>query len=472
MLFNSFIFLILLLVTFCIYYIPRLKKCQILILILASLVFYSYDQFEFVLLLLLSAGINIVTSYYIVYGNVHRKKGLALTGVIVNLFLLAFFKYSPLISLTFLNPADSVGRFLLHIPLPIGISFFTFEGISLLIDVWKEKYCKGKDIVPVSLVKHAQHTLFFISFFPHLIAGPILKAHDYYPQMGNKYFRDIDWLSAFKSLVTGYFLKMVVADNLKDLTRLMDEPYYLASGTLFAMMIGFSVQIFADFAGYSLIAIGLAKLFGYNFQQNFNFPYISTSFKEFWKRWHISLSTFLMEYLYFPLGGSRKGKKRTYFNLILTMTLGGLWHGADWTFALWGLMHGLALAIERFIMNNVKYTINYNKFGLFCKRVFVFLFVTAVWVPFHLTWDKTKAFVYYFGQKLTQALSVMDIHIIVFVLIYSLPVVIYHAIYLCQQNNNLCWYYVKKTEYVFYAVMIFLIFTNSGTSGSFIYFQF
>jgi alginate O-acetyltransferase complex protein AlgI len=403
-----------------------------------------------------------------VYGNVKRKKALALTGVIVNLCALAFFKYSPLISKTFLDPSDSIGNFLLHIPLPIGISFFTFEGISLLMDVWKEKYVDNKQIVPKSLAKHAQHTLFFISFFPHLIAGPILKAHEFFPQIKEKYFRDIQWEAAFKNLVTGYFLKMVIADNLKDFTHLMAEPYYLSSITLFILVLGYSFQIFADFAGYSLIAIGLAKLFVYNFNINFNFPYISTSFKEFWKRWHISLSTFLMEYLYFSLGGNRKGKVRTYFNLLLTMTLGGLWHGAAWTYALWGFTHGAALAIERYINDNT--TLKLNRLGTIIKGIFVFLFVSAAWILFRLTPDGVKLFVYYAWENLTKSLSVLDIHLITFTLMYSLPVILYHAIYLYKDKKY--WPQIKRTEYIFYAVMLFLIITNSGTSGSFIYFQF
>ncbi len=468
MLFNSYIFILLLVITFGLYYIPKLGRFQVLILIIASLVFYSYDQLEFVLLLLFSAGVNILTSYYVVYGNVKRKKALALTGVVVNLCALAFFKYSPLISKTFLDPSDSIGNFLLHIPLPIGISFFTFEGISLLMDVWKEKYVDNKQIVPKSLAKHAQHTLFFISFFPHLIAGPILKAHEFFPQIKEKYFRDIQWEAAFKNLVTGYFLKMVIADNLKDFTHLMAEPYYFSSITLFILVLGYSFQIFADFAGYSLIAIGLAKLFVYNFNINFNFPYISTSFKEFWKRWHISLSTFLMEYLYFSLGGNRKGKVRTYFNLLLTMTLGGLWHGAAWTYALWGFTHGAALAIERYINDNT--TLKLNRLGTIIKGIFVFLFVSAAWILFRLTPDGVKLFVYYAWENLTKSLSVLDIHLITFTLMYSLPVILYHAIYLYKDKKY--WPQIKRTEYIFYAVMLFLIITNSGTSGSFIYFQF
>jgi alginate O-acetyltransferase complex protein AlgI len=468
MLFNSYIFIVLSTITFGLYYIPGLRRYQILILIIASLIFYSYDQIEFVLLLLGSAGINILTSYYVVYGNIKRKKALALTGVIANLCILAFFKYSPLISKTFLDPADSIGNFLLHIPLPIGISFFTFEGISLLMDVWKEKYVDDKQIVPKSLVRHAQHTLFFISFFPHLIAGPILKAHEFFPQMKQKYFKDIQWEAAFKNLTTGYFLKMVVADNLKDFTHLMGEPYYFSSITLFVLVLGYSFQIFADFAGYSLIAIGLAKLFVYNFNINFNFPYIATSFREFWKRWHISLSTFLMEYLYFSLGGNRKGKTRTYFNLLLTMTLGGLWHGAAWTYALWGFTHGAALAVERYITDGT--SLKHNRFTLILKGIFVFLFVSGAWILFRLTPDGVKLFVYYSWENLTKSFTVLDIHLIVFTLIYSLPVIVYHLLYLYKDKKY--WPQIKRAEYFFYAVMLFLIITNSGTSGSFIYFQF
>lgn len=276
MLFNSPIFVALLVATFLIYYLPFLKKQQVLILIISSLLFYSYDKLEFVILLLASAGINIFTSYFVVYGKAAHKKTLAVSGLVLNLVILIFFKYSPLISTSLFNPNSSIGEYLLYIPLPIGISFFTFEGISLVMDVWKEKYAKGEEIVSKSLYKHSQHTLFFISFFPHLIAGPILKAHDFYPQISQKYLKDINWQAAFKTLTVGFFLKMVVADNLKDFTSDIVFPVYTyrSTMTLLSFLFGYTCQIFADFAGYSLIAIGLAKLFGYEFNQNFNFPYI------------------------------------------------------------------------------------------------------------------------------------------------------------------------------------------------------
>lgn len=468
MLFNSFIFLALLAITFGIYYIPKIKKYQLAILIISSLAFYSYDKFAFVFLLLFSAAINIVSSYCIVYGNVKHKKTLALSGVVLNITVLAFFKYSGLISGLFLDPEGSIGNFMLHIPLPIGISFFTFEGISLVIDVWKEKYIDNKQIVPESFSRHAQRTLFFISFFPHLIAGPILKAHDFYPQIKEKYFKDIQWEAAFKALIIGYFLKMVVADNLKDFTFLIEYPFFEAGSTLtiLSLVLGYSCQIFADFAGYSLIAIGLAKLFGYNFQENFNFPYISTSFKDFWKRWHISLSTFLMEYLYFPLGGNRKGKARTYFNLLLTMTLGGLWHGAAWSYALWGFAHGSALAIERLISENTN--LKHNKVTLVLKGIFVFLFISFAWLLFKMP-DINHVFAFFktlvYNRNMNNSLALIS-----YTLVYSSPVILYYMIYLTKGSRF--WSLFKKTEYIFYATMLFLILVNSGTSGSFIYFQF
>ncbi|HEY4800384.1 MAG TPA: MBOAT family O-acyltransferase, partial [Bacteroidia bacterium] len=296
--------------------------------------------------MIFSPAVNIITSYYITYGTRFNKKAIAIIGVASELAVLVFFKYSPLFAKTFFNETSSIGQFLIMIPLPIGISFFTFEGISLVVDVFTEKYFDRKKYVSVSLMEHAKNIYCFISFFPHLIAGPIVKAHDFLPQIKSKLFKDIDWHSSFKTLCTGYFMKMVVADNLKNFTFWIAFPYFKGYSTisLLVMLVGYSFQIFADFAGYSLIAIGLAKLFGYNLMQNFNFPYISTSFSEFWKRWHISLSSYLKEYLYIPLGGNKKGTGRTYLNLIVTMFLGGLWHGAAWSYAIWGLWHGCALA--------------------------------------------------------------------------------------------------------------------------------
>jgi alginate O-acetyltransferase complex protein AlgI len=468
MLFNSLAFIILLIITFVLYYSPKVSKHQLSILILSSLFFYAYQEPWLLLLLLLSAGINITTSYYIVHKKAENKRTLATLGVSLNLLILAFFKYSPLVSSTFFSKDSSIATFLFNVPLPIGISFYTFEGISLLVDVYRNKGLDYKEVISKSFIEYAKSILFFIAFFPHLIAGPILIANDFLPQIKPKLFKDINWNKAFKAIIIGYFLKMVVADNLKDFTFYIEFPYFQGYGTftLITMLLGYSCQIFADFAGYSLIAIGLAELFGYQLAQNFNFPYISTSFKEFWKRWHISLSKFLMEYLYFSLGGNKKGKVRTYINLMATMTLGGLWHGAAWSYAIWGAFHGSALAIERFISDHIK--LQPSTLVLILKRIIVFSFITFAWLLFKLP-NFNDVIAYIEAICINTAIE-YDINICTYIMIYASPVFFYHFIYLYQKNKAIL--FILKYDYILYGFLLFLIITNSGASGDFIYFQF
>lgn len=467
MLFNSFVFAGLLSITFFLYNLPFLSRYQMVLLIVSSLFFYSYHQPVLVALLLLSVVINILASYFVVYGKPERRRLNAILGVGLNLAVLSFFKYSPLFAKTFFNPTSSAGEFLLTIPLPIGISFFTFQGISLVIDVFREKHVVAAEVVPLSFIKHSKRIMLFISFFPQLISGPIVKAHEFIPQYATKMIRDIDWEYCFRNLVIGYFLKMVVADNLKDFTFWMTYPFFESHATLplLMMLVGYSCQIFADFAGYSLIAIGLAGLFGYKFYANFNFPYISTSIKEFWKRWHISLSTFLMEYLYIPLGGNRKGKVRTYINLMVTMLLGGLWHGAGWSYMVWGGVHGLALSVERFFQDRVK--IKGNLFVRFLKGLGVLSFVTMTWLLFKL--PEFQHVIKYL-KAIFSNFGIGRIDIVFYIFIYSIPVIIYHALYLLKTRE--VYVRLKRVDFALYGMMLFMIITNSGTQGAFIYFQF
>jgi alginate O-acetyltransferase complex protein AlgI len=454
-----------------VYYTSWAKKYQVGILVLASLFFYAYANPWYLLLLLSSATINICCSYKVVYAEKpSSQKKWATGGVVLNLLILSFFKYSKLFAVTFLKENSEIGTFLLNIPLAIGISFFTFEGISLLVDVYKQK--KKNDfisIVPSSLTEHSKNVLLFITFFPHLIAGPILKAHDFIPQISKKYFKDINWQYCFKHLVLGYFLKMVIADNLKDQTFWITFPYFegQSSFTLGILLLGYSAQIFADFAGYSLIALGLAGLFGYKLEENFNFPYIAQSFSEFWRRWHISLSTFLKEYLYIPMGGNRKGNFRTYLNLMITMFLGGLWHGAAWSYAVWGSFHGIALAIERFF----KQFITLPKWWVikFFRTIIVFLFVSLAWLLFKL--PQFSDVIKYVGAFFNNTTMYNDYKIITITLIYSFPILIFHLLYLLKNTVLYNWGF-KKIEFIWYAALLFLIIVNSGNSGSFIYFQF
>ncbi|WP_211327090.1 MBOAT family O-acyltransferase [Chitinophaga flava] len=443
-------------------------KLQVSILIISSLLFYAYGQPALLLLLLCSASINIMMSYMTVYGSVNHRKLYVTLGVVLNLAILAYFKYGSLLAHTFMDTSKGLGHYLIMTPLPIGISFYTFEGISLLLDVYSNRHA---DVLTIdkSIGKHVTKTLFFISFFPHLIAGPILKAYEFYPQIKEKSIKTIDWDYVFRKLTAGYFFKMVIADNLSNFTFWMTAPYFqtLSSITLIVMLLGYSIQIFADFAGYSMIALGLAKLFGYDLLENFNFPYISTSFSEFWRRWHISLSTFLKEYLYIPLGGNRKGHVRTYFNLTITMVLGGLWHGAGWSYAVWGAFHGLALAIERLINQTFRIKIE-SRIGIILKGCMVFSFVTLAWLLFRLPFHDVVDYLKAIGTNVHVPNNRL---ILVCIIIYSMPVVLYHIHYLMPADWRLN-STVNRYKYLANAIMLFLIAVNSGPSGSFIYFQF
>jgi len=470
MLFNSVPFLILLCTTFGLFYLPALRRFQTPVLIVSSFVFYAYENPWLLALLCGSIAVNTLLSYAIVLRGLARRAVLVAAAILFNVLVLAFFKYSGFIysSLFGGGKESSLGHFLVSIPLPIGISFYTFESISLIVDIIRHPDGRP-DFVRKSLLPHLANTALFVSFFPHLISGPILKAHDFYPQIVPKRFRDIPWDAAFGEIVTGYFLKMVVADNLKDFTLWMEYPHFQSqpSGHLLALMGGFSCQIFADFAGYSLIALGVARLFGYKLVNNFNYPYISASLAEFWQRWHISLSQWLREYLYFPLGGNRKGPVRTYFNLFVVMAIGGLWHGAAFSYVVWGVFHGFGLAVERFVGDLTKdRPVNpwVRPLKIFC----VFLFVTAAWPLFKF--PQFSHLLGFYGALFSNTHLPSKPAFLQAVAFFCFPVVAYHAWHLFRPTH---WSAaVEQWRPAAVAAMLFAILHNSGSAGRFLYFQF
>lgn len=475
MLFTSSIFFVFLAVTFLVYYLPWSGGWQLRWLVLASLFFYSYDFPALVLLLLLVACIDVVVSRKVV-GAGHAKAWAA-SGVVFNLAVLAFFKYNHLLLATFPSLGEVASdpvHLLLLLPLPIGISFYTFHGISLLVDSFRESPARDDVSSARSFAEHAQKTLLYVSFFPQLIAGPIVKAHQFYPQIERKYLRNVDWDGAVEALIVGYFLKVVVADNLTQQTFWLVYPYFLGASTwdLLGLLFGYSMQIFSDFAGYSLIAIGIAKLFGYNLPTNFYFPYVSETFSEFWQRWHISLSSWLRDYLYFPLGGNRKGKFRTYLNLMIVMGLGGLWHGAAWSYGIWGLWHGAALAIERMFSAYRFYTKQTRTFRIL-RGLLVFAVVTTGWLLFRLP-NFTHVIAYV--QTVSRNLHVQtNLMLGLVILLYSLPVIAYHANYLAgryARERNQIHILDGRIRHVLLGLLLVAIFLNPGPSTAFIYFQF
>ena len=463
------VFLLFFLATFFLYYLLRSGRSQVGLLIVASLFFYAWESPPLLLVFLTSWLITSLSSYgVLVAGNARRAKLFATVGVVSNLALLGFFKYKFLFLDGFSDlarqPPTSLGDWLILAPLPIGISFYTFHGISLLVDVYRGNKAFSAT-TERGIAKHLADTLLYLVFFPQLIAGPIIKAKDFYPQVSRKRFTEIEFEACFRILVLGYFLKSVIADNLGEQTFWISYPYFQwrSSGDLLIMLYGYSAQIFADFAGYSLIAIGLAKLLGYRLPDNFNFPYLASSVSDFWRRWHISLSSWLRDYLYIPLGGSQNGVFRTYLNLVIVMFLGGLWHGAAWSFAVWGLWHGLGLVLERPWLGSG--FMQSTRWPALVIRIFVvFNFVTLGWLFFKLQ-NFSEAWLY-LTTLLHSDVSGVTKPVAFFIAVYGSCVAAYHASSLLGKRIP------RLARDLACGAMLFLIVTNAGPSRPFIYFQF
>lgn len=467
------VFLLFFIVTFLVYYLPyNSARLQLGILVVASLFFYAWQSTPLLAVFLSSWLVTSLSSYGVLVSiRDSHAKFFATIGVIVNLGLLGFFKYKYLVIHdlpSFHQQPETISEWLILAPLPIGISFYTFHGISLLVDVYRRNTSislETQHSYMSSLSKHLTDTLLYLVFFPQLIAGPIIKAKDFYPQVGLKKIQDIDFSRCFRILILGYFLKSVIADNLSEQTFWISYPYFQwkSSIDLLVLLYGYSAQIFADFAGYSLIAIGLAKLLGYKLPDNFNFPYLSSSISEFWRRWHISLSSWLRDYLYIPLGGNKNGVARTYVNLIIVMLMGGLWHGAAWSFAAWGLWHGIGLAIER-PCNNSWFMTNTNLMTKVIRIFLVFNFVSLGWLFFKL--QDFKQALSYLGTMFKSDANGISLGVLFFIGIYSSAVFIYHLLSIYKSKIS------PLLIDAIYGVMLFLILTSSGPSVPFIYFQF
>jgi D-alanyl-lipoteichoic acid acyltransferase DltB (MBOAT superfamily) len=317
----------------------RYQRAWRIWILLASYVFYAWWDWRFIFLLFASTIVNHVLAVAIHRSRaVGARKSFLALAIAFDLGLLGYFKYTNF----FLSTADNVAgtSWIANVVLPVGISFYTFMAISYVVDTYRG------ELVPASFARFAV----FQAFFPHLVAGPIVRASELLPQLeAERDPRKVDVSRAFFLIVSGLFLKVVIANHLA--TSIVDDvfaaPNKHSSLEVLLAVYGYAVQIFADFCGYTNIAIGIALLLGFEFPQNFASPYTAVSLQDFWRRWHMTLSRWLRDYLYIPLGGNRKGRLLTYRNLMLTMLLGGLWHGAAWTFVVWGGIHGVGLSIER-----------------------------------------------------------------------------------------------------------------------------
>ncbi len=408
--FNSLAFLIFLPLVVGLYYLlPHRYRW---ILLLASYFFYGYWKIEYLSLMIISTLLDyFVSNALYKYESPTLRKGLLWISCAGNLGMLFLFKYLGL----FVDPIDLTtynmnldinswmkqGAHFLFFALPVGISFYTFQTMSYTIDVYYRKSVPAKSLGKFAL---------FVSFFPQLVAGPIERFNHLMPQLtANHSWKYENFSQSFRLLLYGFFIKMCIADQVAPLVN----EIYASPQTYNRLNIGlglllFGVQIYADFSGYSLIAIGAAKMLGIQLMDNFRTPYLSSSIHEFWQRWHISLSTWFRDYLYIPLGGNRKGKARWILNIMLVFSLSGFWHGASWTFMIWGGIHGLTYLLEF----GIKRTKIWSLIPSFLKKglgiLLTFAIVHVAWVFFRAgsLEQVTIIFTNLFQQHGTQSLEI------------------------------------------------------------------
>ena len=473
MLFNSFEFLIFLPTVFILYWFVFNKavKFQNLLILLVSYFFYGWFDWRFVGLLVLSTVIDYTFGFLVANGSPGKKKLYLWLSVANNLIILIFFKYYNFFTLEVTNGLNLIGLhfspYLIKVVLPLGISFYTFHGMSYVIDIYRGNFKPIKSFVDYAV---------FVCFFPLLVAGPIERASHLIPQIVvPRSFKYQQAVQGLRLMLWGFFKKVVIADSLAPIVDNIFGNYHAMSGsTLFLGAIYFSFQIYGDFSGYSDIAIGTAKLFGFELLSNFKFPYFSRNIAEFWRRWHVSLSSWFRDYLYFPLGGSRVGIAKAIRNTFIIFLVSGFWHGANWTFIAWGGIHALLFIPLLIASKNRQFTkevVAHNQmlpgFYEFLQILVTFLLVTLAWIFFRsptisFAVDYIKHIPFHFFQ-MPQLRS--------FLFIYILPFIIIDWFF--RKDERVLHFPKNKIlRYSAYCLMFFIIVYYSNDNSSFIYFQF
>ncbi len=472
MVFNSIEFLIFAIIFFILWPIFNQKnKLRWTYLTVMSFIFYGWWDWRFIFLIIGSGLIDYFSGLGIKKYN-HRKKLFLIFSLIGNLGSLSVFKYTGFFA-TVIDDLLSISGIQTHLMervpefaliLPVGISFYTFQSLSYTIDIYRGRLQPTRNIL---------HFFSYLAMFPQLVAGPIIRARDMLRQLAEK--RKVSCLqkwNAIKLIVFGLFQKVVIADNLSFFidSAFEDQAPFSGSAYWWVVMIAFSFQIYCDFSGYSLIARGLAKYMGYHFKMNFNHPYLSKSFREFWTRWHISLSTWFRDYVYIPLGGSRKGIYRGFLFLWITMLLSGLWHGANYTFIIWAALHSLYLSVERLTGMNTK--AKRKSSGIF-RIIIIFMLVTLAWVFFRA--ESLKQAIDITGQLF----SLKDLTFKFFDfyfnnMFYLALAIIIEFLMLFRNGNYIIYRYYRKynIDLIIVVIAVTMIIFFRGEGKQFIYFQF
>lgn len=466
------------------------RKFQHVFLLGASYFFFYFSSNFLIILLIASTLLDYYVGQKIFQTkNKVRKKWLLATSIAGNISLLGFFKYHDFAVTQF----NVLGNYLdlssqipaLDLILPIGISFYTFQTISYAVDIYRGQLTPSKTFSEFAL---------FVAFFPQLVAGPILRAKQFLPQLREKLSNPepqkrlrliVINHSNLKLGITimsfGFLKKMFFADNIAPLVNeIFAYPVGLDSATIFLGAIAYGIQIYGDFSGYTDIAIGAATILGFKIPTNFNKPYFATSPSDFWRRWHISLSTWLRDYLYIPLGGNKKSHVRTFLNLFIVMLLGGLWHGASWNFVLWGLLHGSYLAIQKAIMHQFPDTYFGKILGSKIGKIFAILatqyLVFLAWIPFRVQ-DMDYAIYsmqkYIFFDLQTNSIAgILEEHVFSVVLIglfIILQIIFYSNKALVEKITSLS---LTRWTLILTGVLAAIVFFYDGNPQDFIYFRF
>ena len=370
MVFSSLVFLFVFLPIVLVLYYLSGKKYRNYLLLLASLFFYAWGEPTYVVIMLVSIGANYLCGLLV---DEKRADKVRVAGVVIsvifNICMLGVFKYSGFFVKN-INTAFNTSLPVPEIALPLGISFFTFQAMSYVVDVYRKDAKVQKNIFDLSL---------YISLFPQLVAGPIVRYQTVANQIEEREHNIIKFGDGVRRFIIGLGKKVLLSNSLGMLADSVFgmQTYQLTVVSTWLGILAYSLQIFFDFSGYSDMAIGLGKMFGFEFLENFNYPYISQSASEFWRRWHISLGSWFRDYVYFPLGGSRRGNVRTYINLFIVWFLTGFWHGASWTFIAWGLYFGLLIGMEKSYLGKLL-----NKVPRFVRHIYLLLVVMIGWVFF------------------------------------------------------------------------------------------
>lgn len=364
MVFSSVLFIFFFLPLFLLTYFLVPKKLRNLVLLIFSLIFYAWGEPTYVLLMIFSAFVNYIFAILISKNN---KKVYLIICIIINLLILGTFKYADFI-LENINLLFNLNLKMLNLSLPIGISFFTFQAMSYTIDVYREKVSVQKDYFKL---------LTYICMFPQLIAGPIVRYEDVAKELDNRETNFKKFSDGMYRFLTGLYKKVLIANIVGMLWNKISLMNEISTATAWLGAVAFAIQIYFDFSGYSDMAIGLGKMIGFNYLENFNYPYIATTITDFWRRWHISLGTFFRDYLYIPLGGNKVKKWKHIRNILIVWALTGLWHGASYNFIIWGLYYAFILIIEKYIFKN-----NQKKWPKILSHVYTMILVLIGWIIF------------------------------------------------------------------------------------------